>query len=242
MTPLVLLHGGGLGPWSWRRHALLLEGSFDVHAPLLPGHRTGTDELFDMGAAVAEVVHVVEQLGEPAVLAGLSLGGQLATQVAARHPELVRAVVASGVNTVGIPGLGLLVASLPLVQLTARSRGMSRASGKAMGVPPEELDAFVEGGRLSSAQLAAIYRSSSANTLPADLPVEKVLVLAGAKEPGPIRRSLAQFQAAGAATAVVPSGKHTWPLVRPELFAACVQAWNDGTPLPAELGKAPQAA
>src|SRR5262249_27501950 len=119
---------------------------------------------------------------------------------------------------------------------------MSRASGRAMGVPPEELDAFVEGGRLTSAQLAAIYRSSSANTVPPGLPGENVLVLAGAKEPKPIRRSLGQLREAGAATAVVPGGKHAWPLSRPDLFAACVQAWYDGAPLPAELQAAPQPA
>jgi pimeloyl-ACP methyl ester carboxylesterase len=242
MTPLVLLHGGGLGPWSWRRHAFLLEGAFDVHAPVLPGHHGSSTELFDLETAVAEVVALLERLGEPAVLAGLSLGGQLATHVAARRPDLVRCVVASGVNTDGIPGLGLLVASLPLVRLLSRSRAMSRASGKAMGIPPEELDAFVEGGRLSSAQLAAIYRASSASTLPEGLPVDRVLVLAGSKEPGPIRRSLEGFRAAGAASAVVPAGRHTWPLARPELFTACVQAWYDGSPLPADLQAAPQPA
>jgi pimeloyl-ACP methyl ester carboxylesterase len=240
MTPLVLLHGGGLGPWSWRRHAFLLEGTFDVHAPVLPGHHGSTTGLFDMDTAVAEVVALVEGFGEPAVLAGLSLGGQLATHVAARRPDLVRSVVGSGVNTVGIPGLGLVVASLPFVRLASRSRAMSRASGKAMSVPPEELDAFVEGGRLTSAQLAAVYRASSASTLPDDLPSERVLVLAGSKEPGPIRRSMEGFRTAGAATAVVPGGRHTWPLARPDLFAACVQAWYDGSPLPAELQAAPQ--
>jgi pimeloyl-ACP methyl ester carboxylesterase len=195
-----------------------------------------------METAVSEVVALVESFGEPAVLAGLSLGGQLATHVAARRPDLVRSVVASGVNAVGIPGLGLLVASLPLVRLMSRSRAMSRASGKAMSVPPEELDAFVEGGRLSSAQLAAVYRASSASTLPDGLPSDRVLVLAGSKEPGPIRRSLEGFRAFGAATAVVPGGRHTWPLARPELLAACITSWYDGSALPAELEAAPQPA
>jgi pimeloyl-ACP methyl ester carboxylesterase len=195
-----------------------------------------------MSVPPEELDAFVEGFGEPAVLAGLSLGGQLATHVAARRPDLVRSVVASGVNTAGIPGLGLIVATLPLVRLTSRSRTVSRGSGKAMGVPPEELDAFVEGGRLTTAQLAAVYRASSASTLPADLPTDRVLVLAGSKEPSPIRRSLEGFRTAGAATAVVPGGRHTWPLVRPELFAASVQSWYDGTPLPTELQRASQPA
>jgi len=232
---LVLLHGGGLGPWSWRRHIALLEGTFDCHAPVLPGHHGSTTELFDMDTAVAEVVALAERLGEPVALAGLSLGGQVAMQVAARRPEAVARVVGSGVNTVGIPGLGLLLASLPLVTASARFSSLARASGRGMSIPPEELGEFVAGGRLTRAQLAAIYRCSSDHRLPAGLPCERVLVVAGAKEPSPIRKSLAEFQQAGISTATVPRGRHTWPLKDPELFVGCLQAWYAGQPLPAAL-------
>jgi len=233
VIPLILLHGGGLGPWSWDRHIALLAGEFDCHAPLLPGHGSG---LFTMAAAVAQVADLASSFDEPVVLAGLSLGGQLATAVAAEHPSLVRAVVASGVNAVGIPALGLLVASLPLVRVSSRSRALSRASGRAMGVPPAELDAFGANGRaLTTQQLAEIYRGSSAHRVPEGLPGARTLVLAGSKEPSPIRRSLALFEAAGATTAVVPGGRHTWPLADPELFAACVRSWVTRSALPEGL-------
>ena len=235
MTPLVLLHGGGLGPWSWRRHVALLEDGFSCHAPALPGHRGSSSELFDMDVAVEEVVELAARLGEPVVLAGLSLGGQLATQVAARHPDAVRCLIGSGVNTVGIPFLGLVVASLPMVKAFARVGGLGRATGRAMGVPAEELEEFVADGRtLGREQLAAIYRCSSDNRVPGGLPVDKVLVVAGEKEPSPIRRSLVELGETGVRTAVVPGGKHTWPLNDPALFAECVQSWYAGT-VPAAL-------
>jgi pimeloyl-ACP methyl ester carboxylesterase len=233
VTPLVLLHGGGLGSWSWQRHIALLSGEFDCHAPDLPGHLPGS--VFTMEAAVDQVASLLTSFDQPAVLAGLSLGGQLATAVAAEHPSLVRAVVASGVNAVGIPGLGLLLASLPMVRVFSKSRAMSRASGRAMGVPPTELDRFVDHGRaLTTEQLAAIYRSSHAHRVPVTLPTG-VLVLAGSKEPSPIRRSLPLFAAAGATTAVVPGGKHTWPLADPDLFASCVRTWVGSARVPASL-------
>ena len=233
MPPLILLHGGGLGPWSWRPLVDRLAGEFDCHAPDLPGHLTG---LFAMPAAVAAVADLASSFDEPVVLAGLSLGGQVATAVAAEHPDLVRAVVASGVNAVGIPGLRLLLASLPLVRLTSRSRALSRASGRAMGIPDAVLREFVaNSGSLSREQLAAVYRASSAHAVPAGLPGERVLVLAGSKEPGPIRRSLPLFAAAGATTAVVPGGKHTWPLADPELFAACIRSWTSAAAVPEVL-------
>jgi pimeloyl-ACP methyl ester carboxylesterase len=233
VTPLILLHGGGLGPWSWRRHIALLSGDFDCHAPDLPGHVSG---LFSMSEAVDTVASLASTFDEPVILAGLSLGGQLATAVAAEQPSLVRAVVASGVNAAGIPGLGLLVASLPLVRLSSRSRSLSRVSGRAMGFQDEELTCFVEGGRaLTRTQLAAIYRSSSDHRLPVGLPGSKVLVLAGSKEPSPIRRSLPQFAAAGATTVVVPGAKHTWPIADPELFASCIRSWVSSSDVPAPL-------
>ena len=231
MTPLLLLHGGGLGPWSWNQHVELLAPDFDCRTPVLPGHVGSESPLFGMDAAVGEVASLAATFDQPVVLAGLSLGGQLATAVASRHPSLVRAVVASGANARGIPGLGLLVASLGAVRLASRSERLSRMTGRAMGVPEDAMGEYVASSQaLTAQQLEAIYRSSAAHVAPTEPFGPRVLVLAGAKEPAMIRRSLALYEAVGAATALVPGGKHTWPLSEPELFVSCIRSWLvDGT-------------
>jgi pimeloyl-ACP methyl ester carboxylesterase len=228
MTSAILLHGGGLGPWSWRRVAELLP--FDCHAPALPGHRGSPVPLFDMRRAVDEVIALAESLGEPVVLAGLSLGGQLAVDAAAARPDLVRCVVGSGVNLGGIPMVGAVTSSLRLLKGLTKSGPLIRLTARSMGVTGNDVEEMLADGKaMDPNRLAAVYLASSAVRLPTDLPADKTLILAGSKEAKVIRRSLDTFAAAGVSTDVIPGGRHTWPLSAPEQFAARVVDWHAHT-------------
>ncbi len=63
----------------------------------LVSHRQPLGETVDVPALADDVAAFVERVvGGPAVLSGHSLGGLVALRVAATHPSLVRAVIASG--------------------------------------------------------------------------------------------------------------------------------------------------
>ena len=66
-----------------------------AHAPLLPGHGTSARDLAKTGFAewsqAAEAA--LDELAEPAIVAGLSLGSLLAAHLAATRPKRVRALV-----------------------------------------------------------------------------------------------------------------------------------------------------
>src|SRR5690348_1418791 len=84
---LLLLHGGGLGPWSYDRHVAELSRDFRCLVPLLPAHGERTHEPFEFGSAAKELVRLLEAEGGSAYVAGLSLGGQLGLALAAERPE-----------------------------------------------------------------------------------------------------------------------------------------------------------
>ncbi len=93
-TPVVLLHGWGMHGGVWADLAARLGEYFEVLAPDLPGHGTAPpvepyalDTLVDCVAAGAPPACVV---------AGWSLGGQLALRWAHRHPQQVRRLVLIG--------------------------------------------------------------------------------------------------------------------------------------------------
>lgn len=94
--PLVLLHGI-TGCWQgWlpvlpelARHAHLF--ALDLRGHGKSGHTAGAYRINDYASDVAAFLH--QQLDEPAVLVGHSLGAIVATAVAAEHPDTVRAVV-----------------------------------------------------------------------------------------------------------------------------------------------------
>ena len=95
-TPVVFLHGlAGCGE-EWVEAASALTPGYRVLAPDQRGHGRSERRPSDVsrGAYVADVAMWLEQLAAvPAVLVGQSLGGHTAFLVAARHPDLVRALV-----------------------------------------------------------------------------------------------------------------------------------------------------
>jgi pimeloyl-ACP methyl ester carboxylesterase len=92
--PAVLVHGLGGSATNWTDVMGLLQDRIDALAPDLPGfgwsppppHRD-----YSLEAHVRAVVGLIEQHGTPPVhLMGNSLGGAVATLVAARRPDLIR--------------------------------------------------------------------------------------------------------------------------------------------------------
>jgi pimeloyl-ACP methyl ester carboxylesterase len=82
--PLVLLHGFTDTWRTWELVLPVLERSFDVYAPTLPGH-AGGPPLADPAALVDEAERLLDAAGlETPRLAGNSLGGWLALRLAER--------------------------------------------------------------------------------------------------------------------------------------------------------------
>lgn len=98
-TAVLLLHGLTSTPQMVRPVAEhLAEQGFAVSAPLLPGHGTTWRQMATTRYAgwLAAVVSSLEELRaehDTVVVFGVSMGGALATDVAARRPELIDAMV-----------------------------------------------------------------------------------------------------------------------------------------------------
>ena len=78
--------------------AALKAAGLEVEAPMLPGHGTSPEDLArhgwdDWSAAVEHAYQRLAARGAPVVLVGLSMGGALAAQLAAAHPEIVALAV-----------------------------------------------------------------------------------------------------------------------------------------------------
>ena len=96
---IVLVHGTRLSRGMWHPQLVALSGGFRIVALDLPGHGALRDRPFDWDDALDEIVRVIDEAaGGRAVLCGLSLGGYLAMEVAARYPERVAGLVISGAS------------------------------------------------------------------------------------------------------------------------------------------------
>ncbi|MFI2103730.1 alpha/beta fold hydrolase [Isoptericola sp. NPDC019693] len=100
-VPVVLAHGSRTSASMWRRQLAALErAGVPAVAADLPGHGARRGEPFTLDGAVAAVRHAVDGLGGHALVAGLSLGGYVAIEHRARHPEQSAGLVAASCCTV----------------------------------------------------------------------------------------------------------------------------------------------
>jgi pimeloyl-ACP methyl ester carboxylesterase len=107
--PLVLVHGSGMSAPTWVPMLAHL-GDRRVHAVDLPGF--GLSDPLDYSGrplrehAVAQLASLLDALElERVPVAGTSLGGMWALNLALAHPERVRSVVSLGIPAVSLPGM-----------------------------------------------------------------------------------------------------------------------------------------
>jgi pimeloyl-ACP methyl ester carboxylesterase len=98
--PIVFVHGTRLSRTMWRAQMDDLRDTYRVVALDLPGHGRLAERRFTLvDASDALALAIEEAAGGHAVVVGLSLGGYVAMDLAARRPELVRGLVLSGATT-----------------------------------------------------------------------------------------------------------------------------------------------
>jgi pimeloyl-ACP methyl ester carboxylesterase len=240
---VVLLHGVGTSGWMWRRLVGDLDGELRLLVVDLPGHGDSAGRpwvsLDDTVAAVAGLVGD-RVPGGRAHLVGLSLGGYVATELAARHPGLVDSALVSGVSVLPFPRPRLLRLTGRLVSPFVTTTPLLRANARTLGVAPEDFDGYAAAARAMApgtflrvgAELLG-YRALAT----AVGSTSRVLAVAGDREHELIRRSLPVLAAAfphGMAR-LVPGMGHAWNGEQPALFADVVRAHVAGTELPAAL-------
>jgi pimeloyl-ACP methyl ester carboxylesterase len=95
--PIVFVHGTRLSSAAWTAQMIDLRDGYRVIALDLPGHGALADRPFSVHGASDELARVIDAAaGGRAAVVGLSLGGYVAMDLAARRPEMVRGLVLSG--------------------------------------------------------------------------------------------------------------------------------------------------
>jgi pimeloyl-ACP methyl ester carboxylesterase len=230
---IVLVHGSVVTRKMWLPQLRGLADGYDVLAPDLPGHGAMADTPFSFAAAARRLAELIaDETRGTALVAGVSLGGYVAMELAARDPARVAGLVLSGcsVNFTGIlslylKGVSALMRRGWLTQSIARAETRTRrlfpaalaADAEAQvqaGVYPRSLGATF--GEMAGRDFATLLSSY----------VGPVLILNGERD-RTSRRGAATFARTlrDGRVQVIPGAGHACNLDQPEAYNAAVRAF-----------------
>ncbi|WP_425846473.1 alpha/beta fold hydrolase [Agrococcus sp. TSP3-2-1] len=223
---LLLLHGGGVAGWMWRPTLAALRTPVRALVPDLPGHgRSATEPYRSHADTVARLEALLEERAPGgAVIAGFSLGAQLAVLLAARRPELVADAVVVSAQARPLPLAGPTLALLGLTAPLARVPWFARLQARELLVPDELLPEYVAGSAaITRATLLASVGENLRFTVPDGWGASgSALVIVGGSERRVMRDSARLLHDAHPRSElrVVSGAGHGLPLEHPERMAA----------------------
>ena len=229
--PILFLHGLGGACRDWEPQRRRFESSYLVIAHDVCGHGQSTKppgpySLAQFGRHTAELIRRV--VGKPVHVVGLSMGGMIAFQLAADHPELVRSLVI--VNSGPEMVVRTFKERMGIVQrrVIVRLLGM-RKMGEVLAeklLPGAEHSArrglFAD--RWARNDKGAYLRALSALvgwTVTAKLPAirQPVLVVTADQDYTPVAwKQWYTSLMPNATLTVIPESRHMMPIERPQLF------------------------
>lgn len=227
--PIVFLHGVGISSWMWRDVATQLPDE-DTILIDLPGHGRSRDIPWtSLSHSATQVVTTLDQLGvKQAQLVALSLGGYVALEALAAHPNHFHDAVISGVHAGGMPNQMLMVVMSALMAPLAGLKPFSARTAKMLGGADVDIAAFQ---REAAQTRAAAFRRASIDATRFELPDGLseyrggLTMCCGSTEHPLIRESLTEIAniVPRTTTFVADGGGHGWPVVQPERFLPLIQ-------------------
>jgi len=256
--PIVLIHGGAGGVWTWNETVKHLS-AYRCIMPELPEHGgSQTNGKFSIHATAERIANGIkrELPAGSAHIAGLSVGGQIALEVMALAPEVVRTAVISGALVIPVPGYRLGIYSATMMKLIYKvairpwknNDAWIRLNMKtSAGMPDSFFGQFKRNFQSLTLSgwtnaMSEYYRYRVPDGL--ESARAPVLLVAGVHEKVeviPTNRILHRILPnnrsvlLGKAEKWTAAQEHNWSVTLPEICAGTIQAWITQSPLPEEL-------
>jgi pimeloyl-ACP methyl ester carboxylesterase len=206
LPAIVLLHGGGLNTWNYRKAAYILKTWYHVVLPILDGH-AGSDKPFTtIEDNAGEIIDYIDtNLDSVLLIGGLSLGAQIALEILSIRKDICKhaliesaAVLPSKITNALIgPAFG---SSYGLI----KNKSFAKLQFKSLRMDDDYFDEYYRDTcAIQKADMIAFMKANTSYSLKDDIKntMADVHIYAGEKENREILESAAQIQQR------IPSGK-----------------------------------
>ena len=233
---VMLLHGGGLSWWNYRKVAKLLEKDYHVILPILDGHA-------DSDAAFTTIEDNADRLisyidihfgGQVTVLGGLSLGGQVALEMLSQRPDICQfALIESALVMPFKLTAALIGPTFGMSYGLIKQRWFATMQAGYLGIPKELFeDYYRDTCAITKDDMIAFLQANSTYEMKPNLAetTAKVKIVAGAKELKSILASskLLHSTIPGSDLEILPGLRHgDLSINHPEWYVQMLKEWRE---------------
>ncbi len=192
---IILLHGGGLGPWNYCDTAEQLQDRFHIIIPVLDGHNGSGTDFTSIEKNADEIIHYVDEnfCGNIFMICGLSLGGQILTEILAKRKNICKYAVIESALVIPMKITNALIRPVfSLCYPLIKKRRFARLQFKALHIRESLFeDYYRDSAAISKKNMMAFLKANSGYKLKESVKesMAKVLILVGSKESGKMKKS-----------------------------------------------------
>ena len=193
---VLLLHGGGLGPWSCADAARNLGEHFRVIVPTLDGHGGSDAPFCGITENASRLIEYIDSElgGKVALISGLSLGGQILCEMLARRPDICEVAIVESASVIPMADFirSLIKPSVDMSYPLINKKWFARLQFKYLRIRDDLFDDYYrDTSRIKCEDMSSFIGASISYSLPESISKTKarVIVVAGSREEKTILRS-----------------------------------------------------
>lgn len=217
LPTMIFLHGGGLSNWSFNNIIDELKKDFHVVTPIIDGHgEAGEIEFISIADSAAKLIDYIDAQynGQVFLLAGLSIGAQIVTEVLSQRENITQYAIIESALVYPIKGIGST--TIPLYNMCyglIKQRWFAKMQAKTLSVPISMFEKYYQDSlKMTKHSLINMTLSNGNYTLNNNIANTKarVLIIVGEKEISIMKKSAQKLHEVihGSELYIAPNMKH----------------------------------
>ena len=192
---ILLLHGGGMGTWNYRKEAELLKEKYHIVIPVLDGHNGSDRDFTTIEDNAGEIIAYIDENYEGHVLliGGLSLGGQILVEMLSQRKDICKFAIIESARVLPMGAMSALIKPVfSLCYPLVKKHWFAKLQFDTYHIEDEYFDEYYcDSAAISKENMIAFLMANSNYKIKNELheSYTKVLVFAGGKEANVMRQS-----------------------------------------------------